>query len=260
VFELSARVMKHDVWGLSGQTAFFLVLAIFPLLLFLVSVLNQAEVGMNKDALNLFLPKDITSIVVSIKGMAPVRGSWQLVSAVISLWAASAGVWAMMRGIHKAYNNTPIQKPIRNRVLSLLFTVGIALAIVLSLGLIVLSDNIILYLTKHLQVEPFIMETPIRKMIMLLFLFVFLTLMYWMTPGTGRKITGHMTGALTAGVLWLAVSSLYELYMTHYNKFSANIYGSIGAFMGLLLWLFILCLIILFGAEVNAYLQDRKQK
>ncbi len=257
LFDFVGRIMRHDVWGMAGQTAFFLMLAIFPLLLFLVSVLNQANFSLSYESLCLFLPANIANLVVQIGKMAPTEGNWPMWSVLMSLWAASAGVWALMRGVHRAYRQRGIERPIRARLLSLAFTFGFAVAIALSLALNVFSRNVTNYITYQLGTGSFVMETPIRRLIMLGFIFLFLTLLYWLTPGVGGRISKHMVGAAVAAGLWLAASALYEAYMTRYDRFSSDLYGSIGAFLGFLLWLFILCIIVLFGAEINAFLRDR---
>lgn len=256
---LIRRVIRHDIWGLSAQTAFFLMLSVFPLLMFLVSLLNQANISLSYDALILFLPADIANLVLEIGKLAPSEGNWPLWSVILSTWSASAGIWAMMRGIHRAYRQKRMSSPIRYRLLSLLFTFAFGVVLLLSLLLTIFGRNVADYITYQLGTESFVLTPPIRRMIMFGVLFVFLSALYTLTPGVGGRFKSHMPGALCAAAGWILSSLVYEAYINNFSKYT-TIYGSIGAFLGLMIWLLIICIIVLFGAELNAYLRDKAAK
>ena len=246
------RVVIHDVFSRAAKTAFYLMLSLFPLLLFLVSVLNQAQISLDMDSLTLFLPRDMAALVLEIGKLAPSQGNWPLLSALASTWSASAGVWALMLGTYQAYRQDKMKSPIRYRLLALLITFGFAVAIAVSLALSIFGTYLADFITFQLGTESFVLSTPIRRLVTLGFIFLFLTLFYTVTPGNGKGIKRHMPGALTAAAGWIVSSWGYEIYMTNFSNFTV-IYGSIGAFWGFMIWVFLLSVIVLIGAEINAF-------
>jgi membrane protein len=256
---LVRRIIDHNVWGLAAQTAFFLMLALMPLLLFLVSLLNQTEFMVNYDDLRLFLPHDISNLIIEISTTAPVRGGWTVVSLIASAWSASAGVWVLMKGIHRAYRKKGIPNPLLSRLLMLLFVFGFAAAIAVTLVLGALGGTLSAFLSHHLGTDSMYWLLSFRRLITLGFIFVFMTLLYTLTPGITGGFRRHMPGAFFAAVGWMASAWGYEIYMSWFGR-SAMIYGSIGAVTGFMLWLLIVCVIVLSGAEINAFRWEEKEK
>ena len=257
LFRLVKRIADHEVLPLAAQTAFYLMLSLMPLLLFLVSILNQADIRLDYEDLRLFLPHDMANLVLEIGKMAPPRGGWTLVSLVGSAWSASAGVWALMRGIHRAYQRANIPNPVKNRLLTIVFTAGFAVSIVISLALGVFGNALSDFL-EHGLGGSVSLTTPLRYIITLGFIFLFVTLLYTLTPGVKGRPRRHMPGALCAAAGWMALSWGYEFYMSRFGH-TAVIYGGIGAAIGFMLWLLILCAIVLIGAEINAFRQEARE-
>lgn len=103
------------------------------------------------------------------------------------------------------------------------------------------------------------MTAGVRIVVMLGILFAFLSMLYRLTPGVGGRLRQHIPGALFAAILWIISAVVYEVYMNISEPYT-NIYGGIGAFLGLMIWLFIICLIVLTGAEINAYQHERRMR
>ena len=98
----------------------------------------------------------------------------------------------------------------------------------------------------------------IRCAILLLWVFVTLILLYKVTPNIHVKIKDIYLGALLTAIGWSLATWGFEIYMKYFNKFSA-LYGSIGAFLGLTLWLYIISIILFSGAEINVMINEMKK-
>ncbi|MCL2545892.1 MAG: YihY/virulence factor BrkB family protein [Oscillospiraceae bacterium] len=260
IVALVQRIHRQDMWGLAAQTTFFLMLSVYPLLLFFVSLMYQTGNELTNDTLHIVLPGDVASdIVEEITQASRLGGQWSLLAVIVSTWAASTGVWALMRGIHRAYHEKRMASPVRYRILALIFTFAFGIVMVISMFVLIFGRQAAQFISNQLGTENFAMTPGVRILVMLGVLSGFLTLLYRFTPGVGGKLRTHVLGAFIAAMAWIASAFVYEAYMNNFDPYS-SIYGGIGAFLGLMVWVFILCLIVLAGAEINAYRRELTAK
>ena len=231
----------HNFWkvldqgntiGLAAEIAFFLLLSFFPLALFAADSLAHLNVKNNTAVLDMIFPEEIFALVSNTPAAPPPQET--LPSPVLfigSVWAASAGIWALMRGVHYAYTDKRLVS-VKARLLALVFTLGLVGMIAGTLTLLAFGWWLALFGS-------------------LLILFLGLFALYTLIPGLyaipGRAAAAALTGA--AG--WLTLARAYELYLRTISNYTL-LYGGIGAFLGLALWLFCLCILILVCAEWSA--------
>jgi len=262
LIDIGKRIMRDDVWGMGAMTAFFLTLSVYPLLMFVISMIHQAQHELPHSTLYTLLPASIAELVINISEEVPRTGAVPVVTILISTWAASVGIWALMRGVHRAYNDRSYsdEKPkvrIRARLLSLLFTFAFGIALVVSVAVNIFGRYASDVVSNWLGTGNIFSVVLVQRIIMLGALFMFLSILYRYTPGVAGRIKKHMPGAALAAVAWMVVSWGFEIYMT---MFQGTIYGGIGAFLGLMIWIFIICLVVLTGAELNAHIMEKQQE
>ncbi|MDR0324769.1 MAG: YihY/virulence factor BrkB family protein [Oscillospiraceae bacterium] len=221
------HVNEDDVVGTAAKTAFFFLLALFPLAMLADWALAYAGWGLS--VLEGFLPDDLLLLMADISSPSPFANPlW----ALGALWASSSGVLALMRGVGQAYSGQRLPF-FRARGLAILFTLGF---------LAVLSFTIA-FLAADRWILAFVVGGAI---------FLLLLALYTLTPGVPSKPAraAWMAALATAG--WLLVSRGFEIYMRYFSRYDA-LYGSVGIFLGIAVWVFLICFVIVIAAELGGY-------
>lgn len=220
------HIEKDDAFGLAAETAFFFLLSFFPLMMLAGWALSYTDQTL--AVLEGFLPADLLHTFEGVGESTPVANP---VLIITTLWAASSGVWALMRGINRAGGGGKMPF-IKARSQSILFTLGFLAVLALTIAFI--------------AIDRWLMMLSVVCAIFLL-----LFALYTLTPGsTAKPARAAWTAALAAGG-WLAVSKGFEVYMRYFARYDA-LYGSIGVFLGLMLWVFFICIVIILGAELGS--------
>jgi len=246
--EFLRRYRKHDITGSAAKVTYYLLLSFFPLCLLLISLLE------NTDILNIFLPESIAVLLQDIS--APDLG-FQTTSAVVILWSASTSIWALMTGIHTAYTGERKINLIHGRIRAIVLVFILVIALMLCASATFLSNFLIDWI---LEVFPHYGILILLRTVTLIF-FIYLTVVciYKFIPDLKLKIKSISIGALLTAIGWVAASWGFEVYMRLFNNYSV-LYGSIGAFLGLTLWLYTITIVLLSGAEINVMLAERSEQ
>jgi membrane protein len=265
---------KHILWRIYERTnddrllataagvVFFGLLAIFPAVTALVSsyglFADPRTVGDNLQTLAVMLPEGSFQIVqdqiarVLDKGSAALGGTF-LFGLVLALWSANAGVKAIIDALNVVYEVRETRNFLKLNLLSLAFTTGGIVALLLMVGAVVafpLRFN-------HLGLPPesgFILSLA-RWPLLFVVLLVALSLLYRFGPNR-RAARWEWLGAgtLAAALLWIAGSAALSWYLSNFGNYNAT-YGSLGAAIGLMMWMWISATIVLFGAELNSEIE-----
>ncbi|MDR0293251.1 MAG: YihY/virulence factor BrkB family protein [Oscillospiraceae bacterium] len=227
IIKFVRHINEDDTIGLAAETAFFFLLSLFPLAMLADWALSYTKRTL--DVLEGFLPGDLLRVLGEAGSPAPAR---QPLLAAATLWAASSGVLALMRGVNQAYGGERMPF-IKSRVMALLFTLGFLALLALTFATLAL-DHWLLVLAAGGAV------------------FLLLFALYTLTPGTSAKPARAAWTAALATAAWLAVSRGFEVYMRYFAAYDA-LYGSVGVFMGIAIWVFLICIVIVIGAELGGY-------
>jgi membrane protein len=167
-------------------------------------------------------------------------------SVVTTLWSASRGIYGMIIGLNGVYEIRENRGYFHIRVLSVLYTFGFLLALILTLGLHVFG-------TRVLAVLP---ELGNLRFFLLLFLQTgIFTAMYMVLPNQKNRFFDALPGALLASGGWLIFSKLYSVYVEHFAHLS-NVYGSVYAIALSMLWLYFCMAIVFYGGALNRILME----
>lgn len=253
---------KDNVGIYSAQTAFFVTISFIPFIMLLISIIK-------------FLPVAETTLVESIVTVFP-AGAKELVSsfvtesyeksdaavisitAVSALWAASVGIFALVKGLNKIFCENEGKSFITLRILSMIYTLFVMAILILCLGVFVFGNTITENLIEnipYLEGAAFVFFS-FRVTAGTIILGVFFVVMYTVVPRRKTKFKTQIPGALLSSVSWVAVSGLFSYYYENISDYS-YLYGSLSVMMFFMLWLF-LCMYTLFlGAEVNKCIERR---
>jgi membrane protein len=253
------EVQKDAIFDVSAILGFYFLLALFPMLIFLVSLLSymSTPVLMNK-VLSLAagsMPPDAYKILADQMSniLQQSKGGLLTFGAIATLWSASSGVTSIMDGLNRAYDVEDQRTIIKKRALSLGITLGLTVLTVLGAAILVGSDQIAQLLQDATGVKAIAtIGSIVGALLGLAFMFVGLEVVYYYGPNVKNQKWAWITpGSLLGVVIFLAVSFGFSLYLRFSNTYNAT-YGSIGGVIILMLWLYYLGVAILAGGEVNA--------
>ncbi|MEO6362189.1 MAG: YihY/virulence factor BrkB family protein [Caldimonas sp.] len=254
---------KHDVQGQAARLAFFFVLAIFPLLLLLMTLLGLAlesasvpEVALRR-LLSTMAPASASTLVDAI--LREVRHAWSpgrlWFALILMVWSASQGMRAAILALNVAYRVREARPWLRRQAVAALLTVAILLLLGATLMLLVYGRAYSASLSN--SGFPWVASLwPIARWVLIvaLALAAFDVLYRW-APNLSRPAWhGLMPGTVGGVMLWLLASLGLQLYVRHADRLALT-YGSISSVIALLLWLYLTGLAFLAGAEVNAEIE-----
>ena len=244
-----SRIREHNIFGMSAKTAYYLILSFFPLMLLMLSAVSSADTDMFAYIMPPFVIKildDIMKITPDIKVAA--------LSFAVALWSASTAIWALMDGIHLAYTGRVHDKLKNGRIRAIVFTLILMIMAFVFVSAAFLSGmNFNFFIFIPLDYNLYY---ALRIFLVLISIFTFIVLLYSMTPCVKIKLNKTFFGIIITSISWLLSTWGFDIYMNMFNNYSV-IYGSIGAFLGLALWLYAVTLILFLGAELNAILLER---
>ncbi|WP_150275472.1 YihY/virulence factor BrkB family protein [Paenibacillus tepidiphilus] len=257
--QLYHHIKADDVQGISAQLTYYLILSLFPFLIFIMTLIGYANIPLEERIHELYriMPVEAVSIIEEILEDVSAGRSEALLSfgMLATLWAASKGINAVIKGLNRAYDIEEDRVFWKIR--------GIALLATLILGIVVLLSILLLVLGSWLKTQFFLLvDLPLefqklwdllQYLVPLFILFAVFTLLYWIAPSRRLALKEVVPGALFATVGWIATSVLFSVYVNQFSDFTKT-YGSLGGVMVLLIWLYISSMIILIGGEINAIL------
>jgi membrane protein len=258
------RVDDHEIFGRAAQLSYYFLLALFPLLLFLVTLLGYfATAGSQlRNSLLRYLGKvmpysAVNLVHVTLDEISQSRGGGKLsLGLLVALWAASNGMGAISETLNTAYNVKETRPWWKVRIISILLTIALAVLIVIALAFVFyggkIGDALAIYLGLGgvFRALWWILQWPIALAVVL----VSINLIYRFAPDLGERPRKWSTpGAVIAVLLWLLISSAFRLYLHFFNSYSVT-YGSLGALIILMLWFYLTGVAILIGGEINSEL------
>jgi membrane protein len=260
------EVRDNKVTLLSAGVAFYSMLALFPAIIALVSVYGLVaepdDVRAQVNDLAALVPEEsrrlVTDQLTALTGTAGSRLSLGLVLGILTaLWSASSGMKALITGVNVAYDEPESRRFLKLRGLALLLTLGAILTMAVALGVIVVLP----ILVDHVfgSVGSTIVGI-LRWPFLALLLIVGLAVVYRLAPDRDDpKWRWVSWGSVVATVLWVLGSMGFSFYASHFGNYSKT-YGSLGAVIVLLFWLFLSAFVVLVGAELNAEMELQTKK
>jgi membrane protein len=172
---------------------------------------------------------------------------------IVALWSANAGAKAVIDALNVAYGEREKRSFVRLNLVALAFTLGTIFALMLALGAVVLAPIVLSQLGLSGASETLVALA--RWPILLGLVVLGLTILYRYGPSlTDPHWTWLFPGNVIAAVSWLALSGLFSWYISNFGNYDAT-YGSLGAAIGMMTWMWISMIVVLLGAELNADIQ-----
>ncbi|WP_338019738.1 YihY/virulence factor BrkB family protein [Sulfitobacter sp. PR48] len=258
-----SHVAENDLSLVSAGVAFFAMLSLFPALAAVIAILglisDPAVVLPQLEDMRSFLPNDVYEIINGqvtslITASSETLGWAGLLSLFFALWSARAGVGAMMVGLNNVYKQ-------RNRntawhyLRALMLTVMLVVVAIVAMLALVVTPVVLAFF----PLGPFgtLVVELIRWVIAIAVLFAGVGVLYRFGPNRkAARLPWLSAGAVLAVVAWAILSFGFSYYVANFGNYN-QVYGSIGAVIAMLIWLWISSFLVLFGASLNAQIELR---
>ena len=258
------RIEEDDISGLSAQLAYFFLLSLFPLLIFIFTLMPYLQIPYHDILGNIreFAPPQTMELIEkNVNYMMNNRNGGLLSIGIIgTMWSASNGIHALVKAFNKAYNVTESRSFIVSRGMAILLTFGMIFVFIVAVLLPIFGREIGVFLFSYLGFKSEFLQIwdMLRLVVSALILFVIFTGLYWIAPNVKLRCKSAFPGAAFATIGWILSSYALSFYVGNFGNFSLT-YGSIGAIIVLLIWLYISGFIIIIGGEINAFYSEKNK-
>lgn len=263
-WRVAGQISQDDVLGTAAGVAYYLVLALFPLLIALTALLGvMAGVGSQLRAdllgyLDRVVPPSASSLIhTTLDEIVAGSGGGKLsLGLLATLWAASNGMLAIMNALNRAYGVEEARPWWKARLVSIGLTVALLLLAPLGVAALVYGGRLGEALDSRLglTVAATVWNALYWPLALVLVLGLLSFVYYWAPCVEVRRWRWVVPGAVLSMGLWLAVSFGLRLYLSFFDTYSRT-YGSLGAVVVLLLWLYLTGVAIMLGGELNSELE-----
>jgi len=256
------EIDNRNLGLISAGVAFYALLSLFPAIAALVAIWGFAgdpAVLMGQfEMARQFLPEEAYMLIFDQVNKLVSTDSttlqWtSLLSLAVSIWSAKNATAAIIRGLNSVYREGHRQNTLIRYGVSIGLTLLMMVAAIIAVGLVIALPVALALFNLPFKVELLI--TGLKWMVLLGVMLLCIGLLYRYGPNRRGAVLPWLTpGAVFAPVTWLAGSIAFSIYLRNFGSFN-EVYGSLGALVALLFWLYISAFVVLIGAQINAELE-----
>ncbi len=253
------ELTEDNVWNGAAALGFYLTLAVFPAMIFVMALLpylpiahvDQAIMDLLRQALPPRSAQMFSGVVQEV--VSERRGGVLTFGIAAALWASSSGMYAIMQQMNVAYDIEETRGFLRARATALALSLLFVVLVIGAFSLVVLGGVIQEWLGVRMGVSDTLLYVFIvfRWAVIVLALLFAIALIYDKAPARKRRFALITRGTVTATAALIVTSLGFRLYVANFGNYSAT-YGSIGAVIVLMLWFYLAGLVMLVGAEIDA--------
>jgi len=269
--ELSRRTWREalddDILGLAAQLAYYLFLALFPAILFLLALASFFPLSNITDdvarAIGPFVSPQVLELIQDQMRRLGEGNSGGLLTFGVAgaLWSSSAAMVSIVGALNKAYDIEEGRPWWKVRLVSIGLTIGASLFVLVAFSLVLIGPMLAAWLGdttgwgRTFEWTWLVLQWPL--------VFVMgstgIGLMYYFGPDAEQDWVWITPGAVAATTLWLLISLLFKLYIANFTDYEGS-YGAVGGIIVVLLWLYVSGIAILAGAELNSEIEKARSR
>jgi membrane protein len=262
---VAVQVRANNFFGRASELAFDFLFALFPLILFMLSLFGlfaSHSAILQQDLLSYFadfLPPTAFDLLgkTTAELAAHASGGKLTLGIALALWFASGGVASMISALNLTYRIQEGRSWLRVRLIALCLTLAISILLLTALVMALASGSFLDWLGRGIGLPSTALEIwkALQWPEAILFVLLSFSLIYILGPNIGRRRWHWITpGAAFGSIVWLGSSLGFRIYLHFFNTYAAT-YGSLGAVMILLAWLYLAALAFLIGGQINAEIE-----
>ena len=248
----------------ASHACYFIVLALFPALVLVLGILRYTplEAADLMELVGGFLPDALEPYIWRL-----ISGTYEntskvviSVSALTALWSAGRGIYGLCRGLNAVYGVQEQRGWFRTRCISAVYTVLFILVLLLTLVLHVFGNTIVELIRADHPAAGMLTDLIDLRFFLLVFAQTMLfCAMFMFLPARRNGFRESLPGALVASLGWMTFSSVFSVYVENFSAY-ANVYGSVYAVALGMLWLYMCMSILFYGAVLNRFLMEGREK
>ena len=254
---LYKEVVEDDISDGAAMLAFYAIMAIFPMVIFVgtltLLVLPAATLHQGLGMATEALPPSVRDLLdTRVDALIDANhASFAGLTLAFALWGASRGAVGLQVALNQIYDKRDHRSWVHRQVVAVAVTVGVALLVVVALALLVIGPFVTQYISTWINWGAVELAWTIARWAGagLLVLLVW-AIVYKFLPDTDAPFRIFTPGALVGVLGWLAISALFGVYLSYFNRYEAT-YGALGGAIIFLLWLWLSGIALLFGAVLN---------
>ena len=257
------RLNEDHVGAYAAQSAYFILLSFIPFVLLVVTLVKYTPLTRDDvySVLINMLPTEFQNYVGGIVNEIFYQSvAYMPITIITTLWSAGKGIAALTNGLNSIYHVTETRNYIINRLRGMAYTLIFVAAFLTSLVLLVFGTRIQNKLTEHLPMVARVTSSimGMRTLITTGVLAVLFLVLYKCIPNRKASFKSQCPGALISSLAWSIFSLAFSMYLD--IALAANMYGSLTMIVFIMIWMYFCMWILLIGAEINAYFEDKLRK
>lgn len=272
VKRLIISIIKNDFYGMAAEMGFMMVIGIFPFMLFLMAVFgwmgNKSYMDPILLGLSNIMPEQAMNLILTVLSEVMIfeqGGTMAIIGFIVTIILSTNGVAVVLKGLNRAYKVEETRNLIYTRVLSFIMVIVNTLVLFLSINLIVFGKVFINFAVTHFNMSNDIalMLLTLRWPVAFLALYLMAFLSYYILPdlrgNEAFKRASALPGTLFFTTFWLVGSWGFSVYVNNLKTYNF-VYGIIGAFIVLMVWLYYTSILLLVGGEINSQVYNQLER
>ena len=265
--ELLYRYEDDGVSEIGAQLTYYLILAIFPFLIFFLSILKYtplSDVQVLETMLSV-LPGETQNLLYNLINEIMEKSNFALLSigALGAIWSSSKGILSIIKAVNRAFDLEEDRPFWKLRGLAIIFTIALFFILVIAFSILIFGEVLFDIIINSYNLPFLILWKIMKVLIPLVFMTLIFSILYKFSPsikeGVNVKLSETIPGSIFASVGLILFSVLFSFYVNGFGNYT-NTYGSLGGIIILLIWIYAISIVIVLGAEINATLISQKNK
>ena len=263
--KLINKTLEDNILALSAQLSYYLILSIFPFMILAISLMcgNSTYIFDFVNSLSAVLPEQVYVIIYNVLkySVGSCSKPYLTISMLIILWSATSGSATIINGINIAYGFNTKKNYLLLRLRGILFTLALMISMQIVFAVIVAGRSLLIFVKNisYFDGYNFIFIDILRFVLAFFVVFIILSAAYKFLPYEKVKFSYAFPGAIFAAVGSIAGSYIYSRYVSSKVVYINSIYGNLSGLFVFIIWIYILSIIFLTGAEVNYFAAKQKK-
>jgi membrane protein len=264
---LLRKIRKDELDARANAVAFNLTLSVFPAIIFLFTLIPYFPIpNLDKlimDFLGQVLPYGIyeeASTTIHDIVSRP-RANLLSLGFFLTLYVATNGMIALMDAFNRSYRTGEKRSFIKKRLIAVALTFIVAFVLFIAIILLITGNLVLKWLMEYKLLTDDLSYYSISFLQYFVVFFVFfvaISCIYYLAPAISKRWTFFSVGSIVAAILCITVTHLFSFYISNFASYN-RLYGSIGTFIGLMIWFYLLSFILILGFEINASIDEARQ-
>lgn len=261
---LIKKITLFDIDVRAAAVAYNFTLAIFPTIIFLFSLIPYIPVN-NLDLkiialLSEVLPKGIfhEAQETIIEIVSKPRGGVLSLGFIFALYASTSGMLALMRAFNMTYKTSEKRGFIKARLIGVMLNFLLTFVLIVAIVVLIVGRVMVDFLFDEGIMNrdfTFYALQLLTYFVIFLVFFVTISIIYYWAPAIHKKWNFINAGSITASILTILISNLFSYYLSNFATYN-KLYGAIGTFIALMVWLYLVAMILILGFEINASISE----